>query len=818
MRGLIFSIVTLLAVVSFSQAEDFVSWNATSKSLGNEEFEVVITADLEEHWHTYSQFMEMGGPLPAWITFETGEDFELIGVATESETVTYYDDIFDMEITQFDDVAIFTQKVKRINLDAQTITGNVNYQICTDVDGKCIGPVDYTFTIDLNTGLEDKGANILVADSTAISIIPNPLNLNLNAPINDCGGGGVNEEDKKSYWWILLLGLGGGLVSLITPCVFPMIPLTVSFFTKGGKDKSGIAKALLYGLSIVLVYVSLSIPFHFGAESEILNNISTNFTLNIIFFVIFVFFAFSFFGYYELTLPSSWANKADKASDIGGVIGIMFMALVLAIVSFSCTGPLLGSVLAGSLTSDFDPWLVTIAMLGFGLGLGLPFTIFAAFPSLLKSLPQSGGWLNTVKVVIGFVELGMALKFLSNADFVYRFGIVHRETFYLIWVTLSVLTAIYLFGLIRFPHDSKGDKIGNGRKIIGILFLTFGIYLFPGILKLSSQPWSTSLISGFPPSTWYSWYDNNVIHTEGERHEHFLDYYDAIAYAKEHNVPILLDFTGYACVNCRKMEENVWVQDNVDSLLKSYVVVSLYVDDKVSLPESEQKPIEIPLSDGKVKTKLLKTVGDKWATFEAIRFGQVAQPFYVLLSPDEYLLNNPVGYTPDAEEYADWLKCGLDAFEKLQKGEISNKELEAIETDEKQPVEVEEIVAAQWNYEVTDLGSGEFEVKIKANITAGYHLYSQFLDPSAGPLPTWIQYNENADVEIIGEASEPDVHSVYDDVWETDILQFDGTATFIQKVKVLGNTPQTLSGNILYMACNDGQCVNLEEPFSIELK
>jgi thiol:disulfide interchange protein DsbD len=817
MRGLLFSIIALLGFTAFGQAEEFVTWSSSSKSLGDEEFEITIKAELAETWHTYSQFMDMGGPLPTWITFETGEDFELIGVAEESETTTYYEEVFEVDVVQFDGEAVFIQKVKRLNPDAASITGNVNYQICTDVDGKCIGPVDYTFTLDLASGAEDKEANILVADSTAQFIIPNPANLNLSAPINDCGGSGIEEDDKKSYWVILLLGLGGGLVSLITPCVFPMIPLTVSFFTKGGKDKSGIAKALLYGFSIVLVYVTLSIPFHFGAESEILNNISTNFTLNIIFFVIFVFFAFSFFGYYELTLPSSWANKADKASDVGGVIGIMFMALVLAIVSFSCTGPLLGSVLAGSLTSDFDPWLVTIAMLGFGLGLGLPFTIFAAFPSLLKSLPQSGGWLNTVKVVIGFVELGMALKFLSNADFVYRFGIVHRETFYLIWIVLSILTAIYLFGFIRFPHDSKGEKIGMGRKIIGIVFLAFGIYLSPGVLKLNNQYWSTTLISGFPPSTWYSWYDNNVMHQDEERHEHFTDYYEAVAYAKEHNVPLLLDFTGYACVNCRKMEENVWIQDQVDSLLKDYVVVSLYVDDKVALPEADQKAIDIPLADGGVKTKMLKTVGDKWATFEAIRFGQVAQPFYVLLSPDEYLLNKPVGYTPDATEYSDWLACGLDAFEKLNSGELSASDLEEIETAEEAPIEVEEVITATWSYEVTDLGAGEYEVKMVADLAEGYHTYSQFMDMGVGPYPTWIQYDENTGVEI-GEASEIGAYDEYDPVWEGDVTQFAGTATFVQKVKVVGDAPQMLTGKISYQTCNEEQCVLFDEFFEIELK
>lgn len=814
MRGVLFSIVALFSFISFGQAEEFVSWSTTSKSIGEEEFEITIAVELAETWHTYSQFTEPGGPLSTILTFDIGEDFELVGSASESETHTYYDEIFDVNVIQFDGKAVFTQKVKRLNPDAATLTGNVDYQICTDVDGKCIGPVLYLFTIDLSSGAGEE--SILEGDSTAISIIPNPTNLNLNKPVNDCGGSGINEDDKKSYWWILILGLGGGLVSLITPCVFPMIPLTVSFFTKGGKDKSGIAKALLYGFSIVLVYASLSIPFHFGAESEILNNISTNFTLNIIFFIIFVFFAFSFFGYYELTLPSSWANKADKASDIGGVIGIMFMALVLAIVSFSCTGPLLGSVLAGSLTSNFDPWLVTIAMLGFGLGLGLPFTIFAAFPSLLKSLPQSGGWLNTVKVVIGFVELGMALKFLSNADFVYRFGIVHRETFYLVWIVLSLLAAIYLFGFIKFPHDSKINKLGTGRILVGSIFLIFGIYLSPGVLKLNSQPWSTSIISGFPPSTWYSWYENNVIHSEEKRHKHFTDYYEALAYAKEHNVPLLLDFTGYACVNCRKMEENVWPQKQVDSLLKDYVIVSLYVDDKVALPEDEQKAIDIPLSDGSVKTKMLKTVGDKWATFEAIRFGQVAQPFYVLLSPDEFLLNKPVGYTPDADEYSDWLACGLNAFDKLNAGDVNESDLKK-GSDEDNKVEVEELVTATWSYEVTNLGNNEFEIKMIAELAEGYHTYSQFMDLGVGPYVTWIQFDEGQNIEL-GEASEEGAYTEYDPVWEGEVIQFADKAVFIQKLKAGDSLPQTVTGKISYQTCNESQCVLFDEFFEIELK
>ncbi len=797
-------LVTLLLVgLGYGQLDDPISWKCSSKKLGENEFEILIEAEIEKGWHLYSQFMDISdeGPLPTWITFQTGNDFELKGVANEEGVHTKFEEVFDMEVSYFENTAVFRQIVKRVNSEMDSIKGNVNFMTC--MDGKCLPPEDYSFTLNLALGNELVKKVVAYTDSSSLAIIPDPANMNLNAPINDCGGGGATDEDKKSYWWILFLGLAGGLVSLVTPCVFPMIPLTVSFFTKGGKDKGGIAKALLYGLSIMGVYVALSIPFHFGAESEILNNISTNFTLNIIFFVIFVFFAFSFFGYYELTLPSSWANKADKAADVGGFIGIVFMALVLAIVSFSCTGPLLGSVLAGSLTADFDPWLVTIAMLGFGIGLGLPFTIFAAFPSLLKSLPQSGGWMNTVKVVLGFVEMGMALKFLSNADFVYRFGIVQRETFFLVWIIIAILTAVYLFGLISFPHDSKGVKIGKGRKMVGIIFLLFGVYLAPGVLKQDAQPWGASLVSGFPPSTWYSWYG-------GERH--FTDYYEALAYAKETKKPLLVDFTGYACVNCRKMEENVWSQQIVEEELSKYVIVSLYVDDKVALPEKEQGEVSIPLGDGKFKQKVLKTVGDKWSTFEALRFGQVSQPFYVQLSSDEVLLTNPVGYTPDANEYTNWLQCGLDAMLQLESGDVDVSEIAESAADNA-PTVVEEIVAAKWNFSHTVANNGNVLFTMKANISEGWHLYSQYLEGDEGPLPTFVQYNQAANYELVGDSKEPDVHKVYDDVWELDILQFEGTATFNQEVKIIGDYPVVISGSILYMACDDGKCVNLTEPF-----
>ena len=800
---------TILGLISlFTNAQHVnVNWSSTIKEKGNNEFEVVISAELLDHWHLYSQFLPMdAGPLPTWLDFKLDGNFELVGEASESETKTYFDETWEAEIIQFEDFAQFTQQIKLLNDTVKSFSGIVKYMICKDGQG-CIGNQEYSFNLNLKTGEESEFQDTLTGE-LALSTIPNPVNIDLSNPVNDCGGGGATEEDKKSYWWILLLGLGGGLVSLVTPCVFPMIPLTVSFFTKGGKDKGGVAKALLYGLSIVAVYVSLSIPFHFGAESEILNNISTNFTLNIIFFIIFLFFAFSFFGFYEIGLPASWANKADKAADVGGVIGIIFMALVLAIVSFSCTGPLLGSVLAGSLTAEFDPWLVTVAMLGFGVGLGLPFTIFAAFPSLLKSLPQSGGWLNTVKVTLGFIELGMALKFASNADFVYRFGVIHRETFFLIWIILSLLCAIYLFGIIFFPHDSRGVKIGTPRKAIAIIFAVFAIYLIPGVLPQKSQPWSPTLISGFPPSTWYSWYGGT---------RHFTDYYEALAYAKEVNKPLLIDFTGYACVNCRKMEENVWPQQVVENELNNYVIVSLYVDDKVSLPSELQGIVPIPGPNGSLKQKMLTTVGDRWATFESMVFGQVSQPYYVLLSPDEYLLNNPVGYNANAQEYADWLKCGLEALDKLNSGDF-NKEAIKTNPEEKAPVVVEEVVTATWDYNVVPKADNTFEVTFKANLAEGWHTYSQFQLAEEGPLSTLIQFEENEFLKKIGEGTEPDMYEVYDPVWEMKIKQFEKTATFVHNYKYTGSLPFTLKGVILYQTCEEGRCVNLDQPFEIELK
>jgi len=657
----------------------------------------------------------------------------------------------------------------------------------------------------------------------------------------------TNGDKASGNWWLFFMGFLGGLVALFTPCVFPMIPLTVSFFTKGGSETGkGLGKAIVYGLSIVAVYVALSLPFYVsGTDPEILNEISTGFTLNIIFFVIFLVFAFSFFGYFELTLPAKWTNKADKASDIGGILGIVFMALVLALVSFSCTGPLLGSVLAGSLKDGPVP--ITMAMLGFGVGLGLPFALFAAFPSILKKLPQSGGWLNTVKVVLGFVELGLALKFLSNADFVYRFGIVHRETFYLIWVLISLATAGYLLGWFRFPHDSPNQKISKTRLSFAALFLAFGIYLTPGILPKDNQYWGTGLISGFPPSTWYSWYNNDVNGIEGisleiedpelrakaekidildeltdfivasnkdemKVHYHITDYEVGLALSKKSGKPMMLDFTGYACVNCRKMEEHVWGVEEVEKILENYIIVSLYVDDKNELDPQEQGTVKQQLADGTLKDKKIIMVGTKWATFEGMRFGNAAQPWYALLSPEEYLLTHCVGYTPDANEYANWLCAGLLAMDKVKAGEYTVTN----DNNGGQTVLQEVDYHVDWSYAATNISDSLVEVTIEGAIDEGWHTYSQFLTGFDGPLPTMITFDESDSYELIGEIAEEHTHTYFDSVWDCEIIEFSDKAIFKAKMKRKSLESFTLKGMISFMVCENGRCLPpKDEPFEL---
>ena len=485
------------------------------------------------------------------------------------------------------------------------------------------------------------------------------LSEKLNLKITGWDDFKVEEVKEKSNFTIFLLGFLGGFIALLTPCVFPMIPLTVSFFSKSaGNTQKGMANSILYGFFIFLIYFLLSLPFHVldSLDPEFLNNVSTNVTLNVAFFIIFLVFAFSFFGYYELTLPASWSNALDnKANKIGGWIGIFFMALTLAIVSFSCTGPILGTLLGSSLSTDGGAIQLTLGMSGFGLALALPFTLFAMFPKWLNSLPKSGGWLNTIKVVLGFIELALALKFLSNADLVQHWGLLKRELFIALWVIIGIGMAVYLFGKLRFPHDGPIKKLSKSRIVFGILTIAFVIYLLPGLTNTKYA--NLKLLSGFPPPMFYSYYDKKTECPLGLNCYKDLD--EGLTAAKLENKPIMLDFTGWACVNCRKMEEHVWSTSKVyDILNKEYIVISLYVDDRKELMENDKFDYLKP--NGSVKK--IKTVGDKWATLQTINFQNNSQPFYVLLDHNMQLLNHTKSYTPDVDEYYEWLKTGLDRY------------------------------------------------------------------------------------------------------------------------------------------------------------
>lgn len=471
------------------------------------------------------------------------------------------------------------------------------------------------------------------------------------APEGACGE--TTNTKSSSAWSIFFLGFLGGLIALITPCVFPMIPVTVSFFTKRSKTKKeGIRNGLTYGLSILLIYVLASLPFHIvgNVQPEIFNSISTNATLNIIFFVIFIFFAISFFGFFEISLPSGIASKADSKSGLGSLGGIFFMAITLAIVSFSCTGPILGTLLVGSLQGG--AWALTQGMAGFGVALALPFSLFAIFPGWLQSLPKSGGWLDTVKKILAFLELALAFKFLSNADLVQHWGLLKREVFLAVWLIISVGLTAYLWGWLRLPHDTKGAKIAPFRKILGLLSLAFAIYLAAGILP--GKKASLQLLSGFPPPVSYSVFSKADAPTQGVHPNVINDYEKALAMSQSQNKPLLIDFTGWACVNCRKMEENVWTDPAVASYIQShFILVSLYVDDRALLPVDKR----FMYTNANGQRKEINTIGDLWATFQSENFKQVTQPLYVVLSPEQKIASHPVGYTPDIQAYLSWLQC-----------------------------------------------------------------------------------------------------------------------------------------------------------------
>lgn len=518
--------------------------------------------------------------------------------------------------------------------------------------------VPFRFSIDASGNLVFKSSD-LVESATAANRIKKST-IDFDNPVSKAGGTGA--EGEKSLWNLFFLGIIGGLIALVMPCTFPMIPMTVSFFTKKASDhKKGVRNAFLYGFFIFLIYVLLSVPFYFleSGNSDILNNISTNAWLNLFFAAVFFVFALSFFGLYEIGLPSSVANKTDSRSDIGSVGGIFFMALTLAIVSFSCTGPILGTLLVGALNNNGGAIQLTVAMAGFGIALGLPFGLFALFPRWLSSLPRSGSWMTTVKIVFAFVELALMIKFISNADLVMHWGILKREVFFAIWIILGLATSLYLFGILKFKHDPPPAKLSRARVIIGFIFLAFTLYLVPGVTNTRYA--NLSLVSGFPPPLSYSIYGHESSAGKGVEPMVTNDYDKALKMAKEQNKPLLLDFTGWACVNCRKMEENVWPNEAVKQLIEeNFILVSLYIDDRKKLPDDEQ--FSYTLSDGSKKD--IKTIGDLYITMQSENFRNASQPLYVILNPQEKLMNLPVGYTPDAMEYAEWLKDGLKAMGK----------------------------------------------------------------------------------------------------------------------------------------------------------
>jgi thiol:disulfide interchange protein DsbD len=600
------------------------------------------------------------------LTFKNQKgNFELVGKAKETPYQKHFNTDFGVDEYFFENKATLTQKVKITNLNTNKIIVNVYFQACLNA---CVNDnVNLSFDIPIvvNAKVTPTKVDSTVAEIPAIEVAKTEVKETKATTVSI-----PKKEEKKGLWSIFLLAFLGGMFATITPCVFPMIPMTVSFFLKQSITKSkGKFNAIFYGLCIVIICVFITIPFHLleGINRDVFSQISTNVYLNIFFFIIFVLFSISFFGAFEITMPSKLTNKVDNASNSGGLIGIFFMALTLIIVSFSCIGPALGFVFGTSLNSDGGAKILSLAMLGFGIGLALPFMFFALAPNLLGNLPKSGGWLNTVKVVFGFVELALAFKFLSNADLVLQNHWLEREVFIAIWIAIFGLMALYLFGKITLPHDSQINHISVGRMLLGLITLAFTIYLIPGL-------WGAPLkiVSAFTPPQTYSESPNGIGSSAVISNQElpkgavygahnlvsFEDYQMGVDYAKKVNKPILIDFTGRACQNCRLMENNVWSDKEVLEILKNEVVlISLYGDDRKELPLNEQYV-------SKENGSTISTVGQKVSEFQIQRFKNNSRPYYVLLDLNEKELNIPVPYTPNIEEYKSWLKQGIANFKK----------------------------------------------------------------------------------------------------------------------------------------------------------
>lgn len=646
-RNIIFFFTFIVSYLTFSQNP--VTFETTVKKVSDSNFQLITNATIDEGWRLYSQNLLDGGAIPTEFVYEENNSYILLGPTIESESITKFDPIFSLDQTYFESFSTFYQDIQ-IEKNISYLNAKIYFQACDDI--VCIfREADLIFNFD--------GSKSEIKNNDLTSLVvnnDNPLFVEFTGKeLLSSENNSANSFSSNSYLNLLILGFIGGILALLTPCVFPMIPLTVSFFTNKNSNKNSKLNAFTYGFFIVAIYLIISIPFHFldSIDPEILNSVSTNAYLNILFFVIFILFAFSFFGFYEITLPSSWINSIDsKSNSIGGYVGIFFMALTLVLVSFSCTGPILGSLLVGSISSQGGALQLTIGMLGFGIALALPFTIFALFPNLLNKLPKSGGWMNTFKVILGFLELGFAFKFLSNADLVEHWGILKREIFIGIWFLISILLCFYLLGLFKFPHEIKKIKISKFNYFLSFTFLCVAVYLFPALLPNGSQ--KASLLSGFTPPSFYSIYPKSNDCPLG--FNCFKDFDSGMDYAVSQNKPILLDFTGWACANCRRIEENVWTDPEIFKIIdEDFVLISLYVDDRKVLPEKDQ--ITLKYKSGKLKE--IKTVGDKSATFQAINFNNASQPYYVLINNDLRILNSPIQYT-SKENYLAWLKEGLN--------------------------------------------------------------------------------------------------------------------------------------------------------------
>ena len=688
MNRFLTALLSLLFVsFAFAQPKDYVTWTYSQKKVSADEFELSFKAKIEPTWHLYSQIETPDGPLPTLFAFEKSKDYKLIGKTLEPKPLEHAEPVFDnLVVRYFENTAVFKQKIKVLSNKPLVVKGYIDGMACNESMCQKFSPTpEFAFKLEgvplvattdsikndsasaagPETKLEDtaasnKGTKLVTTVSSANTSTPN------------------NSQTDKTYLGLFIAGFLGGLFALLTPCVFPMIPMTVSFFTKQSKNKAaGIRNALIYSLSIIIIYIALGlgVTLIFGADA--LNNLSTNVWFNIAFFILLVIFAISFLGAFEITLPSSFVNKMDAKSDKGGLVGIFFMAFTLGLVSFSCTGPIIGTLLVqaaatGALAGPF------FGMFGFSLALALPFGLFAAFPGWLNSLPKSGGWLNSVKVVLGFLELALALKFLSNADLVVQAHYITREVFIVIWIVIFALLGAYLMGWFKLSHDSDLKHLSVPRLMLAILTFSFTMYLVPGLWGAPLK-----LISGFPPPDFYSEspegfggkttenISNDEKHNDLPEHAHrgpngipaFDDYYIALEYAKTVNKPLMIDFTGWACVNCRKMEGQVWSDSDVKrKLSEDFILVSLYVDDKKDLPEALKEKVNWNGSE-----RTLGTVGSRWSYLQNTKYQSSTQPQYWIIDANEKRLSDSTSYDPDIAKYLGWLDAGLKRFNEQNK-------------------------------------------------------------------------------------------------------------------------------------------------------